>query len=888
MTFLRCISRRLRHLFRRQQSEAEMAEEMRFHLVQRAADYAADGLPDEEARFAAQRKFGNVGGIQEQAREAYGWGWLERALKDLRFALRQLIKSPGFTLLAIITLGLGVGANTSMFNVLNDVLLKPLPYADGTQLDAIYRTPGLNAVDPLEGGVSPADFLDLRREMGVYGEIAAYAYANTSLSEPGQPAEMPRAISITPNFFATLGTRPQLGRDFQVQEGLHGNDRVLIISQRYWQNRFGGRADIVGRTVRVNGEPHEIVGVLPASFDDWRHLGWVDAFRPLGFDTEKSADRHDTMLRLIGRRAGALSRAQAESFIASFGARLATDFPEANAGSTWHTVPLNDVGWGKGATPMLAMLIGLSGFVLLIACSNLANLLLARTMARAREFALRSALGASRTQLLRPLIAESLLLALAGGVCAVIVARWAGDWLSVRSTADNGEAAAFALDWRVLGWALVASLATALAFGLAPALFAMRLNLNNTLKGGARGTTGGRGHQRFRHALIVGQFALAMVLLAGAALFIRGLDELNYRRSGWESEHLVTGTVILPAASYPDADKITAFHRLAVERLESLPGVASASISSFTPFFRWYDSRKYVVEGRELPERGREPAAVVNGVSPRYFETVGTRVLAGRAFNERDTLAFSKVFIINQAMATGLFGNENPIGRRLNQPGGSANEWGEIVGVAADVKSVLPDQGPVTYQLYRPMAQEPRARNEIAVRTAGVASSALIGDIRTTITGLDPDLAVRQLQPAEATIVRANYAMGVFRDMLCSFAVLGLGLASLGIYGVIARTMAQRTSEFAIRLALGASIGDITRLVLTNGVKLALIGSAIGLFGAFGVSRLLAAAFPGMHTNSPPVLIGTTLLLIAVALVACWLPARRAGKVDAMLALRAE
>lgn len=828
--------------------------------------------------------FRNAVSIDEPAREAHGWGSLERALKDLRFALRQLIKSPGFTLLAIITLGLGIGANTSMFSVLNTVMLKPLPYADSAQLDRFYRTTAQNP----EGGISAADFLDLQREMYGYGTIAAYTPSDTSLSEPGQPAEMAQAIRITSNFFSTLGTQPQLGRDFRPSEDLHGNDRVLIISQRCWQNRFGGRTDIIGRTIRVDGEPHEIVGVLPAAFNDWRHLGWVDLFRPLGLDKEKSADRHATILRLIGRRSGKLSRAGSEEFIANFGARLATDFPEANAGSTWRTVPLNNTVVDKSGPIALSMLIGLSGFVLLIACSNLANLLLARTMARAREFAVRSALGASRTQLLRPLIAESLLLALAGGVCAIIVARWAADWLAVRSTGDNGERVVLALDWRVLGWALAASLVTALTFGLAPALFALRLDLNGTLKSGARGTTGGRGHQRFRHVLIVGQFALAMVLLAGAALFIRGLDDLNQRRSGWESDHLVTGTVLLPAADYPDADKITAFHRLTVERLESLPGVASASVSSFTPFFNWPDARKYLVEGRELPKHGHEPAAVVNGISPRYFETVGTRVLTGRAFSERDTLTSPKVFIVNQTMAKGLFGHENPVGRRLAQTGAETVQWGEIVGVVADVKSVLPDPGPVTYQLYQPMAQEPRARSEIAVHTSGVALSTLVANIRAVMTNLDPDLPVRRLQSADATIYRANYELGVLRDMLSSFAVLGLGLAALGIYGVIARTMRQRTGEFAIRLALGARARDITRMVLGSGVKLALIGSAIGLLGAVGVSRLLGAAWPGMQFDSASVMVGATAFLIAVALIACYLPARNASRISAAEALRLE
>jgi predicted permease len=817
-------------------------------------------------------------------------------MMDLRLGLRQLLRSPGFTLLAIVTLGLGIGANTAMFSTLNSILLKPLPYPESGQLDRIDRATAQNP----QGRVSPADLLDLQREMHAYGEIAAYTLGDTSLSEPGQPAEMVRALRTTANLFATLRVQPQLGRDFLPREDLAGNDRVVIISQRCWQQRFGGRTDVIGRTVRVDGESHEIVGVLPAWFNDWRHFGPYEFFRPLALVQDgklaasptvtgpNAADRRSTILRLIGRRSDKLSRAEADGFIANFGARLATDFPEVNAGSTWRTILLNDTVMGKSGRAMVAMLIGLSGFVLLIGCSNLANLLLARTMARAREFAVRAALGASRMQLLRPLIAESLLLALAGGACSILVAGWVTDWLSFKSIGENGERIAFFFDWRVFAWAFVASLITAVAFGLAPALFALRLKVNDTLKSGARGMTGGRGHQRFRQALIVGQFALAMILLAGAALFIRGLDELNNTREGWKSDHVVTGTVVLPTGGYSDAGKIASFHRLTLERLQAIPGVASASISSFAPFFNWSDIRKYLVAGRELPKPGHEPAAVVNSISPRYFETYGTRLLAGRAFNESDILTAPKVFIIGQATATALFGKEDPIGRRIAQTGIGNRQWGEIVGVAADIKSVMPDPGPVTLQVYQPMAQDPRPYNEIAVRTTGVAPSTLVQSIRDSMTQLDPDLPVRQLQPADITIDRANYQTAILRDILSAFAILGLGLASLGIYGVIARTMAQRTGEFAIRFALGACIRDITHIVLVSGLKLALIGSVVGLFGAFAVTRFLAAANPGMHLNSPVVLIGTTLLLIAIGLVASWIPARRAARINPIEALRAE
>src|SRR4051812_40904031 len=803
---------------------------------------------------------------------------------SLRFAGRSLLRSPGFTILAVITLGLGVGANTAMFNLVNSVILKPLPYPQSGQLQRLDRVTPQNP----QGRVSGADYLDLRQEMPNYGDIGAYALGDTSLSEPGQPAEVVRALRITANLLSVLRVQPQLGRNFLPREDVPGNDHVVILSQRCWQQRFGSDRDIIGRLIRIDGQPHEVVGVLPGWFNEWRHLGPYDFFRPLALDEQKSSDRRTTFLRLIGRRHDGLSEADATGFIVNFGARLAKDFPEVNAGAVWRPVALNGTAFPKNAIALLALLIGLSAFVLLIACSNLANLLLARTMARAREFAVRGALGASRLQLLRPLINESLLLAVAGGVCSVVVARWAADWLSLRSASENGERLNFVFDWHVFGWAFVASALTAVAFGLAPALFALRLIINDTLKSGARGTTGGRGHKRFRHGLIVGQFALAMVLLAGAAMYTRAFDELSNTRGGWESSRVVTGTLVLSSASYADPEKINSFHRLTLERLQALPGVASVTISSFKPFFNWGDVRKYIIEGRDLPPPGQEPAAIVNSITPAYFDTYQTRVLAGRAFNERDTLGSTKVFIISQLTATALFANENPIGHRLAQTGTGNPQWGEIVGVAADVKSVLPDPGPVTLQLYQPMSQDPRPYNELAVRTNGAAPSSLIVPIRNVMGQLDPDLPIRQLQAADITIEQANNQTAILRDMLTAFAVLGVALASLGIYGVIARTMAQRTGEFAIRFALGASIRDITKIVLTSGVKLAAMGLTIGLLGAFGLSRLLSATNRGMRFDNLFALAAPALLLVAVALIASWLPARRAARINPIEALRAE
>ena len=809
-------------------------------------------------------------------------------MRDLRIALHSLRRSPGFSLIAIVTLALGIGANTSMFSILNGYMLKPSPYPERERLDRIFRvTPQGD-----RGRVSAADYLEVKAAKNEYGDVAAYERIDVSLAEPGRPAEIALGVRASANLFSVLGSEPRLGRGFRPGEEVLGNHRVLVISHRYWQKRFGGDRGILGRTVRVDGEPYSIVGVLPETFSDWRLLGWIDVYRPLGLDAKEKGDRTTTTLNLVGRRGPGVSEEQAAGFIAAFGSRLAKDHAAENAESSWRTVPLDASFLAPDAQAIMAMLVGLSGFVLLIACSNLANLLLARTFARAREFAVRAALGASRARVLRPLFLESLLLALVGGAGAVFVALWTFRWFYAASANDdNGVGVDFTLDWRVLGWQVVASLFAAVAFGVGPALFLRRLDINSTLKSGARGATADRRQRRFRNLLIVGQFALAMVLLAGAALFVRGLDALNSRREGWESASLVTGSIALPASKYPGDAQVAELQRLALDRIEAQPGVAAASLSYTLPAYGFAESRKYLVAGRDAPEPGHELAALVNGVSPHYVATVGTRLLGGRAFDARDTLAAPKVFVVNDAMARGLFGGSSAIGRRIRQTGqagGKSVEWGEIVGVVADVRSLDATPSQVRWQLYVPMAQEPRRSAELAVRAAGVAPFALVDSIRNTMMALDSDLPVRKLQPAENTLARYNYELGVLRSVLSALALLGLGLAVLGIYGVISRTTAQRTGEFGIRLAVGAQGRDITRLVLTSGAKLAFVGCALGLLGALGVSRVLVTAFPAIEVTSTPVLVAVTALLVGIAQLACYLPARHASKVSLTQTLKAE
>jgi putative ABC transport system permease protein len=876
------LRRRLRALFRRRDLEAEMAEEMRLHLEQRAADLAADGLPPAEANLAAQRRFGNTAALQEQSRDTFGWGALERFGQDLRFAARQLARSPGFTLLAVLTLGLGIGANTAMFSVTNGIMLKPLPYANRDRLERVWRaTPQFR-----EGNFAAADVAALREAQAGYGEFAAYRLRAASLADPGAPAELASSALATANFFSLLGVQIELGRAFRPGEDTPGRDKVVILSPRVWRNRYGADPGILGHTVRIDGEPHEIIGILPASFNDWRHLGGIDFFRPLALTPAQAADRLEQNIRVIGLRAPATDAPRASAFLADLSARQAQAFPAENAGTTWWSEDLIIASYGSPAT--LVLLIALSGFVLVLACANLANLYLVRTITRTREFAVRAALGASQLQLARPLVAESLLLSAGGGAVALAVIEGFHHWARIRSTGDNGEQVNFALDPKVLAWTVAASLLTALAFGLLPALYARRVDLNETLKSGGRGTTGGHGAQLFRRLLVVGQFALALVLLSGAAIFIRGLDDLHRRQGGWDATRLVSGTISLPAATYRDDDALLGFQRLALERLRALPGVDAASLASFEPYFFWSEIMKFQLDGQPPPAPGREPAARLNTVDHAYFATVGTPLVAGRLFDAGDTAASGRVYLVSQSTARALFPAGDALGRRLAPATDGAPAWGTIVGVVADVENVEPDANHVPYQIYRSSTQFPLRTFDVFVRVQGAAPAAIVPELRAAFAALDADLPVRALRPAQQSIARSLYQLGVLRDMLAAFGLLGLALAAMGIYGVLARTMAPRNGEFAIRLALGASARQIARLVFASGVRLALAGAVLGLVGAVGVTRVLTANYPGIRANSPLILAGAALFLLAVALLACWLPARRASQVDAISALRAE
>jgi predicted permease len=879
----RWIATLLRRLFRRGKQETEMEAEMAFHFEQLVAEFEADGMSPAEARRAAHREFGTSEAYREEMRDSWRPPALSDLLRGLNHALRSLARTPGFTVVAIVTIALGAGANTTMFSILNEMALRPLPYPQSTELAQVYRATPQNP----RSRNSPADWADLRREAADVAEVTGYHYQDVNIAEPGSNAIIARAYRVSTNFFSVYRMQPFMGRDFRPEEEILGQHRVVILSHAFWQRQFGGREDIVGRTLRLQGEEHEIIGVMPSEFTDWRVQGVLDLYRPLGLTAAEKADRSSTHYNVTTRPLAGHTAAEVAAFVASFGERRATDYPELHSGTVWRSVPQEELKIGDGLIA-LVMLIGLSGFVLLIACSNLANLLLARTIARSREFALRSALGASRGQLLRPLLTESMLLAIGGGVLAILVCMWGTDMLRVLSTNDHGDQMTFQIDWPVMGWALGAAMITALGFSLAPAWHALRLDLNHVLKTGGMHSTGGRGQQRLRHVLIIGQFALAMVLLTGAAMFITGLRDLNNRQEGWSSDHLTTAFVLLPEANYREPEQIVALQDRVLERLGALPGVESASVSHTLPFFGLSSARRLAIAGQPPAEPGQELRAATNGVSNDYFATMQTRLQRGRTFTTHDQRGDQPVFIVNQQLADTLFDGEEVLGRRIAYQTEDEPQWGEIVGVVANVKSVFPESQPITLQIYHPIGQEPEAYNEFAVRTVGPPPADLAEQIRGVIAKIDPDLPVSYLQPAAQRIERANYQAGVFGKILTGFAVLGLALATLGIYGIIARLVAQRTAEFGIRIALGAQMRDITRQVLGSGLKLSLGGGAIGMLGAWGLVRLFHAVFPGMRMVVAPVVLGSGLLLVAVALLACYLPARRAALTHPAEALRAE
>ena len=804
-------------------------------------------------------------------------------MNDLKFALRSLAKSPGFTAVALLTLALGIGVNTTSFSVLNALLLHTPPYAQPDDLVRVYRTSPTGQA----GAHSPANFLDYHEQNTVFAHLAALQRSSFNLGEPGQPADRLPGLRVSADFLSVLRTPPALGRGFLPGEDRVGGNAVVVLSHDTWRQRFASDPAIIGRTVRVDGETVTVVGVMPASVEDLQLWGEVALWRPLALPDKTRADRENTYLTIVARLKSGVGLAQAHAALSALSAQLARAYPTTNTNLGLSLVPLGASTADTTGRGITWLVVGLAGFVLLIACANLANLQFARNAARSREHAIRAALGASRAQLTRHVLTESVLLSLVGGAIGLVLALWSNDLVGSTFTFGERTGLDIPLDRRVLAFTFLVSVLTGVGFGLLPAWLASRANVNDALKQGSRGSTAGRSQHRVRHALIVAEVALALVLLAGAGFFLRGLQKFTQRDPGWRTEQLLTADVSLRGPNYATTAAREVFYRRLHERLAALPGVARVAIGTSLPTWGFDVSNGFVVEGRPEPATGRQPRTRSAAVSPGYFETLGIRLLQGRGFTAADADGKPLVIVINESMARQLWPGENPIGKRVGGATPFMSNPREIIGVVSDVRSVANfDNAEGRFQTYRSISQWNLNSATIAVRTH-IAPEILAQDLRRTIAEIDPDQAVFRINTVRNEITRSLGSIGSAAYALVSFAALGVLLAAVGIYGVIANSVAQRTNEIGVRMALGAQVRDILALILGGSLRLVLIGTVIGLAGSFGVARLLRSINPEFSAASPGLTGAVTAFLLVVALLASWLPARRATKVDPITALRA-
>jgi putative ABC transport system permease protein len=803
-------------------------------------------------------------------------------LSDLKFALRQLLKSPGFTAVALLTLALGIGLNTSMFSLMNLLILKPLPYPQSSELVRIYR----NTPQSSTSNHATPDYLELERETAGFARLGSFRQWGYTLMPVGRPSVNLNALRVTPSFLSTLGLKPQLGRWFTPEEDDPGN-HVVILGYDTWQAQFGGDPAIVGTNVSIDGEATTIVGVMPAEFTSIFLWGPTDVLRPMAFTPEEKANRGEVAVSIIARRLDRITLQEFNVRLTTVARHLAELRPKDRSQDGLRAVTLESVAHNPGMSIISWLMVGVGGFVLLIACANLANLQLARAIARSHEFAIRAALGASRTKLLRPQLAESMVLAVSGGLLGLLVTLWANDWISSRLSSNGIFKMTLEIDWRVLAFAFAVSLATGVLFGLLPAWMLSRVRVHDSLKSGARGNTGDRVQHRLQNSLIVTQFSNAVILLATAIGFVQGADRIVSANPGWDQQKIIQSVLNLPPAKYPTGEQSYSFYQRLQERLATLPGAENVTVGWTLPVYQFLTTRSMVVEGKAAPVPGREPLAYVNAVMPSYLPTLGVKVRSGRNFTDADTLTSVPVALINESMARALFPNEDPVGHRIGSPDPKTPGWLEIVGVVPDLQMVVTGVPQITpFQVLKPLAQE--TWNYVTVAIRAEHPERLAEPMRQAIAALDPTLALQQFGTINEVTKMVTASATMMTTILIGFSCLGLFLAALGLYGVIARIVVLRTPEIGVRVALGAQARDVVWLIVRSGLRLTLLGTGIGLAGASLLGWAMTKLLPGAEAIQPLAFAGIAGVLISVGLLACWLPARRATKVDPMVALRAE
>jgi putative ABC transport system permease protein len=870
----------LRNIFQRQRDDRELDDELRSYIDQLAEDKIRQGMKPEEARRAARIELGGVEQVKENVREVRLGAWFDSFLQDLRYGARMLRKNPGFTAVAVLTLALGIGANTAMFSVINAVLLRSLPFTNPQQLLVLQE------LSPSVGLHSPSypDFLDWRKQSKTMPQMAALNDRSFNLSGVAQPENI-NGYAVSPNCLALLGVRPILGRDFLPSEETPGTAPVAILSYALWESHFGADPNVIGKNLTLDGRSFAIIGVLPPNI---RFLDKTDLLAPIGVWAGEMMNRGDRGdMAGIARLAPNATLAQARAEMDTIAANLRKEYP-VNAGISVSVTPLRDQLAGD-TRPAILVLFGAVVFVLLIACVNVANLFLARGAARAREIAVRQACGASRQRLVRQMLTESFVLAGFGGGLGIAAGALGIEGLRHLIPANILQGAVITMDRSVLLFSAAMVVLVAVAFGLAPAWQASQPRVHETLKEGGRSSTSGAQQNRLRSALVIVETALALVLLVGAGLMMKSMYRLLQVNPGFRPERVLTLEIDLRTAQYSKDEATLNFWRQVLDRVRVLPGVEAAALGTLVPLTGDHNRTDITIEGMPTPEPGKFPHPDYHSVSAGYLDALTIPLLRGRNFTAADTKTAPPVALINYTMAHRFWPNGDAIGKRLRFGHPEWKDdfpWITVVGVVGDTK-LYGLSNPSRLELYLPYEQSPTTVMSLVLRSA-IDPASLTSAVRGAVLAIDKDQPVADVNTMTQLVDKSVATPRITLVLLGLFSALALVLAAIGTYGVNAYSVQQRTHELGIRLALGAQRGDVLRLVLTHGMKLAGLGIAIGIAAAFGLTRLMASLLFGTGASDPIAFSAASIVLLLVAVAACCVPARRAMRVDPMVALRYE